>query len=334
MSQRPWLLTGASGFLGRHLLQVAAGGGRRVIALVRDPDAWASHEWTRELDVERVVGSVTDGAAWQERLPALGGIVHAAAVVRHSRRGPDDMLETNVGGTLAMVDLAAAHGCRVVTLSTSGTVGCFRTPEPRADETAPFCEAEVGSWPYYASKIAAERRARQRAEELGVDLVILRPPVLLGPGDHRYRSTSNVLRFLRGGLPFLVRGGMHFADVRDGARAVLAALERPGARPVYHLPGTECGIEAFFGMLAEVSGVPAPRFVLPFRPARWIASATSRLHVLPDPVVVEMASHYWGASSLFAAELGYKSREPEETLRDTVTWLRASHPAFARDHEE
>ena len=53
------------------------------------------------------------------------------------------------------------------------------------------------------------------------------------------------------------------------------------------------------------------------------------LHVLPDPVVVEMAAHYWGVRSLYAAEdLGYKSRDPRETLRDTVDWLRANHDAL------
>ena len=51
------------------------------------------------------------------------------------------------------------------------------------------------------------------------------------------------------------------------------------------------------------------------------------LHFFPGPVVVEMAQYYWGLESLYAKdELGYESREPLETLRDTVEWLRANHP--------
>ena len=121
---------------------------------------------------------------------------------------------------------------------------------------------------------------------------------------------------------------MHFTDVRDVASALIAALERPAVRPVYHLVGTECGIVDFFSMLEDASGVPRPKRILPFRPAWWLARLVERLHVLPDPVVVEMASHYWGAASLYASELGYKSRDPRETLRDTVEWLRANHEAF------
>ncbi len=339
MSRGPLLVTGATGFVGRHVLEAASAEGRPALALVRDPKLWASYDWTERLGgLSIVTGDVTEPEAWCEALPPLGGIAHLAALVRHSRHAPDDIFDTNVGGTLAMVRLAAANRCRLVVFSTSGTVGCFRSPDAFADENAPYCDETVSRWPYYVSKIRLEREARALADELGVELVFLRPPILLGPGDHRYRSTSNVLKALRRKLPFIIRGGMHFADVRDAARALLVALERPGVQPVYHLEGTECGLEHFFVMLEEISGVPRPRFVLPYRPAWWLATAVHRLgvalrgeppHLLPDPVVVEMAAHYWGARSLHAAaDLGYKPRDPRETLRDTVEWLLENHEAF------
>ena len=121
---------------------------------------------------------------------------------------------------------AARHRCRLVLVSTSGTVGCSRDPESRPDEEAPWCESTVARWPYYRSKLEAERPARALAEALGVELVVLRPPALLGPGDHRFRSTSSVLRALRRRLPFVVRGGMHFADIRDAARALASSGPR------------------------------------------------------------------------------------------------------------
>ena len=339
MSRLPLLVTGATGFVGRHVLEAARAEDRPVVALVRDPGLWRSYDWTARLgDVPVVAGSVNEPEAWTGALPRLGGVAHLAAVVRHSRHAPEDMLRTNVAGTLAMVRLAAAHRCRLVVLSTSGTVGCFRTPEARADESSAFCEATVSRWPYYESKIRLEREARALADELGVELVFLRPPILLGPGDHRYRSTSNVLKALRRKLPFIIRGGMNFSDVRDAARALLVSLERPAVEPVYHLEGNECSLEHFFELVEEISGVPRPRFVLPYQPAWWLATAVSRLgvalrgeppHLLPDPVVVEMAAHYWGSRSLHAArDLGHKTRDPRETLRDTIAWLRENHEAF------
>ena len=115
---------------------------------------------------------------------------------------------------------------------------------------------------------------------------------------------------------------------------VLAALDHPEPRPVYHLAGMACPLERFFELVEELSGVPRPRFVLPYQPAWWLATAVERAgvwlrgeppHLLPDPVVVEMAAHFWGAHSRYAdTDLGYKSRDPRETLRDTIDWLRAN----------
>ena len=334
----PFLVTGASGFAGRHLLQ-ARSADTEAIALVRDPAAWAAEDWSARLeDVSPLQGSLAEIESWAGELPPLDGIFHFAALVRHSRVNAEEVYETNVEGTLNIVRLAARHKCRVVMLTTSGTVGCFDRAEETADENAEFCEATVANWPYYHSKIIAERRGRQLADELGVELVFVRPPVLLGPEDHRFRSTSNILRMLRGRLPFLIRGGMHFIDIRDAVQAIWRAMALPNARPVYHLAGTATSIEEFFGLVEQVSGVRAPRFVLPYGLGHFIASADEwigmrlrgePLHFFPGPVVVEMASHYWGLTSLYAADdLGYESRDPLVTLGDTVEWLRANHESL------
>lgn len=337
MSEARWLVTGASGFLGRHLLE-AIGSSRTphpVIALVRDEAAWNAMPWTRALpQVATLTGSVGDPSPWAgaARLDGLGGIFHLAGLVRHSRRDAAQVLETNVRGTLNLVRLAAARRCRLLFVSTSGTVGCFPRPGESADEESPYCEQTVARWPYYRSKIAAERQARRLAAELGVELVILRPPVLLGPGDHRFRSSGHVLRLLRGGVPFVIRGGMHFADVRDVAQALIRAMERVEPRPVYHLPGTVCGIPEFYESVARLAGRRPPRIVLPYRLA-WLLAATTRLvgfAGLPEPDLIEMASHHWSIVSRYAhTELGYQSRPGDETIADTIAWLRTHHPELA-----
>jgi len=335
MSEIRVLITGGTGFLGRHLIEALQPLSERLrtLVLVRDPGAWHAFDWTSELSgIELIEGSLTAPESWLEdaRLEGLGGIFHLAAVLHHSRRRPEEMLRTNVEGTLQMLGLAAQQGCRMVFLSSSGTVGCFESPEESADETAPYCEGIVERWPYYVSKIQAERRARTLAHELGVELVIIRPPVLLGPGDHTFRSTTSVLQALCRQLPFMIRGGMHFIDARDAAAAIVRAMFRDSPAPIYHLSGTTCSIERFFSMVEEVSGVPGPRWVLPYRPAWLLAWALQHLGLLPDPVLVEMAARYWGVHSVRAeAELGYLSRDGLETLRDTVDWLRANHPRLA-----
>lgn len=331
-----FLVTGGTGFLGRHVLFALRSRvpEARLRVLVRDRGAWDREPWTAELGpVEVVEGALAPTDAWRDdpRLAGVGGIFHLAAVVSHSRADRDDTFRTNVDGTAGMVELAAHLGCRLLFVSTSGVVSCSPRPGEGAFEEGGFRDAVVGGWPYYASKIAAERKARALATERGVELVVVRPPVLLGPGDHRFRSTVNVLRVLRGRLPAILRGGMHFADVRDASDAIVGAMLLPEPRPVYHLVGTVSSLDGFFRRVAEAAGVRPSWRVLPAGVLLFAARVNRRLgsplHVLPDPVLVEMAAHHWDHRSRFAeAELGYRSREPRDTLGDTVEWLREHHP--------
>lgn len=322
-------MTGASGFLGRHVLECLdrSEGGRPVLALVRDRAAWESMEWTRALrGVEAIIGDILETDWWRDpRLDGLRGIFHLAALVSHRPRDAEQVRRISVDGTVNQVRLAAAHSCRIVFVSTSGTVGCFRQPGAVADEDAPHCESEIRNWPYYRSKVEAEREARRVASKLDAELVIVRPPVLLGPGDHRLRSSGHVLRLLEGKLPFLIKGGMHFADVRDVAPALVQAMQIPDPRPVYNLPGTQCTIQEFYDMVAELSGVPSPNRVIPYRLARILSGAAAGLglSILPEPGLIEMAAHHWGLSSRYSGpDLDYRSRPGRETLADTIAWLR------------
>ena len=337
------LVTGATGFLGRHVLQAlrVLEPDTHICVLVRNPTEWHKLDWTAALGpVDLIEGGVIGDDAWllDPRLNGLGGILHLAAIVRHARRNAHDLYETNVQGLLRMVRLAGKHGCRIVFSSTSGTVACFNRPNKVALEDAPYVDQTVRNWPYYDSKIQAEKQARHLAAELGVALTVIRPPVMLGPGDHRFRSSGNVIKHLQQKFPFLIHGGMHFIDVRDAAAAMVRALRHPAARPVYHLGGTATSIEAFFQMLQDVSGVPAPKRVIPQGLAWTLANAAEATAArlphkpkspLPDPVVIEMAGHWWDIQSRYAeAELGYVSRPPYQTLADTVGWLRENHPAL------
>lgn len=330
MSAGPLLVTGASGFLGRHLLSSLAhrAAARRVVVLTRDRRAWDSAVWRSALPVvDLIEGSIEHPERWTNApaLEGLAGIFHLAATVRHRRSADYEQERADIDGAGEMIRLAARTGARVVYASTSGTVGCSTDPDARPDEEAPWCHAAVAKWPYYRGKIEAERVTRELAEALGVSLVTVRPPVLMGPGDHRGRSTRHVLRFIRGRLPFVVSGGMHFVDVRDVADALVAAMLHPAPRPVYHLPGHASTIQEFFREVALAADRKPPGIVLPVRLARWMATLLRPLHLLPEPTAVEMASRYWGLSSRYAeADLGHHPRPARETLGDTVRWLRES----------
>ena len=322
------LVTGATGFLGRQILAALGRTGVERLALVRDEKAWLSQPWHAELGaVTTLVGGPLSPEAWVERAAShdVSCIFHTAGMVHHSRHSPNEMIELNVRGTLQMVRAAHKLGARLVFVSSSGTVGCFRSQQDAADEDAPFAERLVSRWPYYVSKIRAEREARRLADELGVELVIVRPPVLLGPDDHRHRSTSYVHKVMLRKVPAVPPGGMHFTDVRDVAAAVARLASLPAPRPIYHFPGTASSLRQFFDMVSDVAGSAAIRRPMP----RWAAFTLAKVGSLsarrpawlPDPVVLEMSTCYWGLTSRYHADLDYRPRSAQATLQDTVSWL-------------
>jgi nucleoside-diphosphate-sugar epimerase len=332
MDKASVLVTGATGFLGRHLLGALRAQGLPRAVLVRNQSSWSAQPWVGEAgDVDVIEGNPLDVQRWREH-PALGRvrtIVHAAGIVSHSRKDPEEMLKLNVDGTLAMVHLAKALGARLIFVSSSGTVGCFPFKDMTADEDSPYAEPLVSGWPYYVSKISAERDARKLSRHLGVELSIVRPPVLLGPDDHRHRSTAYVKKVLDNKVPAVPRGGMNFTDVRDVSAALvrLALHEKP--RPIYHLTGHAMSLREFFDMVIEVSGAKPIRRPMPPWAALGLAKVAGltprRPSWIPDPVVLEMSTCYWGLTSLFAHELGYSPRSARQTLSDTVSWLRTGH---------
>ena len=335
-----YLISGASGFLGRHLLNALPQQSDKYV-LVRDEKAFWAQSWTRDLkNITVLCGDVVDlqpQAYWPEK---LDGIFHCAALVDHARENRATVFQINVEGTKNLLNLAAQYQARMVFMSTSGTVGCFAHGWEWADEQSLFETAAIGDWPYYRSKQMAEKEAQALAAEKEVSLVIMRPPVLLGPGDHRYRSTGHLLRLKQGRLPFILEGGMHFTDVRDVAMAMVAAMVHKAPKPVYHLPGTESSLQNFFDRCVQLGAHHRKPQEVPFWVAKTIAQACKMLspltlgksrHWFPDPVVVEMANRYWGLKSRFAqADLGYEPRSGDETLMDTLLWLDENPPTGAR----
>jgi dihydroflavonol-4-reductase len=121
------LVTGATGFLGRHVLDQA--GARHVLALVRNPDAWPYENDTDWYD--------------DPNLKGIDTVLHLAGHVHHSREHSEDAYSVNVDGTLGMVRFAAHSGARLIIISTSGVVGCFRDRKRMADEDSDYVTSTV-----------------------------------------------------------------------------------------------------------------------------------------------------------------------------------------------
>ncbi|HKE15433.1 MAG TPA: NAD-dependent epimerase/dehydratase family protein [Kofleriaceae bacterium] len=324
MSPARVLVTGATGFLGEHVARAAIGRGWQVRGLARSPSPVLA-----ELGVEELRGDVTCADEVAAALAGCDGVFHLAGLVS---RDPDDgqrMMRVHVDGTRTVLRECARAGTRrVVVASSSGTVAVSRD-ERLHDEGAEYATGVVAGWPYYCSKIFQEKVALELGEALGVEVVVVSPSLLLGPGDRRRSSIQDVERFLRGRIPIVPPGGINFVDVRDAAEATVAALERGRAGERYLVGGPNWSFREFFGRLERVAKQGGPRLRIPGRLARAGATIVERAYRAAgreppvDRVSVEMSEHFWYVDSSKAeSELGFEARDPQLTLADTVKYLR------------
>jgi dihydroflavonol-4-reductase len=218
---------------------------------------------------------------------------------------------------------------RIVLASTSGTIAVSREAIA-LDERAPYPTEIVAGWPYYLSKIYQEKLALDLAATLKLELVVVNPALLLGPGDARDSSTGDVKKFLRKEIPVVPPGGICFVDARDAAAATVQAMERGRAGERYLLGGPNWTVAEYFGRLERVSKVRGPRLKLPSKMQLHAASilehAFRALDKSPpvERISVEMAQVYWWCDCKKAErELTFEPRDPGETLAETVRDVRA-----------
>ncbi len=165
-------ITGAGGFIGRALVNHVAQAGAEVLAISRQPEVPAAHRTTRWPETDQAKASTLEGC---------GTVIHLAAVAHqpavHAAGDQSSTFAPNVALTRQVVQAAVDAGTKRVVLVSSVGVHGSRTQD------RPFKEADalVPEEPYAKSKLAGEETARTLAAERGVELVIVRPPLVHGP---------------------------------------------------------------------------------------------------------------------------------------------------------
>jgi dihydroflavonol-4-reductase len=320
------LVTGGTGFLGSHLVRLLVDEGVKPLRVLTT----SAPAWLEELGVDVVEGSITSPETVARAVEGVGEIYHLAGKVSRAEEGAHEMYRLHVEGTRVLCEAARAAGVRSIVLaSSSGTIAVTEDGEIVPDEDWPTPLEIISRWPYYASKLYQERVALENFSGKNQRLVIMNPSLLLGPGDERLSSTKVVLDFLARKIPTVPKGGLNFVDARDAARAFYSAMQTGGHGERYLLGAANWTFEKLFGRLERITKVSAPFVSLPSKlavaGARGLNSLFRQWKLAPpvEPAEIEMAEYFWYLdSSKAAAELGFTARDPQETLLDTVTYVR------------
>lgn len=308
----PTLVTGATGFLGRHLVERLVERGEEVRALVRQA---TDATWLLERGVEVVRGDVLDAGAVRRAAAGCGLVYHLAGAIGYEPRDRARIYATNVGGTRTVLE-AVEPDARIVHVSSVAAVGPVADRNARADESHRY-DPRADAYVYPGAKREAEQLALAAAAA-GRDVVVANPGFLLGPGDVHGASTWVIRRYLQGTLRVRVEGGLSYVDVRDVAAGLLLLAERGRAGERTILTSTDGNLShaEFYRRVGEVTGVRRRQVVLP----AGVAAVAARLVPWPvKPGEARAAANWWFYDPGKAIrELGFATRPIDEAIADTA----------------
>ena len=314
------LVTGASGFLGRPLVQMLLSEGRPVIALCRNGEALAD---LRHPDLRVVSGDLRDASSWRPLLREAASVFHLAAARNHPSVRAREMEEVNVTATLDLARSAADAGvARFVHVATALIYGPSDGPaRSEADGIVP--ERTFGA--YARSRAVA-------AQEIGPLAVTICPAIVYGPDhpSHPNRVTVEIRRLLRRRRALLVAGGReprNLVHVDDVVRGLLAAERLGKLGEAYILGGEEVSHRELAGRVFACAGIRGRLLSMPAGMAVAMAVLADGLR-RSDPgcgyaTGARMLLRAWRFDSAKARrDLGFEARPFSEGLAHTIDWLR------------
>ena len=322
-------VTGAAGFVGSHVCRALVESGHGVRAVTRlngvsrMPDALADK-------VEIRPGDVRDPASLSAVLAGVDAVVHTAAVISvDDGRSARSVVSINVEGARSVAQACADGGIsKLVHVSSIHAYGGLKGET--LDAAHPLHESAAHSYAY--SKAQGQRTVLEIAGQTSLNVSVLCPSGVMGPGDSRPSNVGGMLLAIaQRRLPMLIKAGYWWCDVRDVADSAVAALHvddqgghvylTPGfyasfsdlARMCSAVVGRDVG-RPVMPMALAVTGLPFIRLYARIRRQAPLYSREALDFVADCPVAVD--------SGPAEQRLGYAPLALGETVRDTLGWFR------------
>jgi len=319
-------VTGATGFVGSHVAHVVAAQGADLRLLVRPASDTRN---IHDLRADHVVGDLRDAASFEKALAGCDALFHVAADYRLWVQDPQQMFQSNVEGTRAILEAARRSGVRRVVYTSSVATMGFASNGDSAEESSPVSLANMIG-PYKRSKFMAEEVAITVARN-GMDVVIVNPTTPVGEQDIKPTPTGRIIvDFLKRRFPAYVDTGLNLVDVKECAQGHIAAFEKGRSGERYILGGENLTLKQILDKLAAITGLPSPKIRLPY----VVALATGVVdemftgHMLRREPRATIDAVRMGRKKMFVTsakaerELGWGTVPVHDALRRAAEWFR------------
>lgn len=317
------LVTGATGFVGSHVVRRLLARGQSVRVLLRSSSDIRALEG---LSCDKVVGDLCDLPSLNRAVNGIRRVFHVAADYRLWARDPREIYESNVAGTRNLLFAAREAGVEsFIYTSSVATIAVHRHGLLPNEATSARLDEMIGH--YKRSKFMAEQEALRAASE-GMPVIVVNPTTPVGPGDWKPTPTGRIiLDFLLGKIPAYLDTGLNVVPVEDVADGHLLAADRGRVGERYILGGRNMSLKEILDTLAKVTGRHAPRIQLPYAVAYLagcVENTAARLLGREPQIPLEgvrMARHkmYVDASKA-TGELGFQPGSIEAALERAIRW--------------
>lgn len=316
-------VTGASGHIGANLTRELLSRGYEVTALVRQ-----SSEALDGLDVRRVDGELEDRQSLRRAFKGVEQVYHLAAFISIQNGDRERLERVNVEGTRNVLSACQAEGVStLVHFSSIHALDMEPLDEAVTEDNPLLRETARFGGDYDHSKARADRLVRHH-DHAPLQTRIIYPTAVFGPNDFRSSLFGQALQKLaQGRLPALVAGGFDWVDARDVAWGAVEAAEKGRDGDRYLLSGQYLDMNSVAAVIAELTGVAAPRFTCPrglaagFAPLMGLwARLRGETPLYTRDSLAALSANKDMSHARAARVLGYRPRPFRQSMQDTLAF--------------
>jgi dihydroflavonol-4-reductase len=331
------LVTGATGFVGRHVTRFLATRLNNIRTLVRPGSRVQPIE---DLPGERVYGDLRDTASLRKALAGVHQVFHVAADYRLWAKNPNEIYESNVAGTRNLIEASREAGIeRFIYTSSVATIAPPPSGQLSDEFTVTQLDQMIGH--YKRSKFLAEREVLNAADE-GFPAVIVNPTMPVGPGDWKPTPTGRIIvDFLNGRMPAYVDTGFNVVAVEDVAEGHWLAAQHGRIGQRYILGNRNMTLKELLDVLARATGHSAPRIQVPHLlplvagyAENWFCSIVGREPQIPIEGVRMSRYKMFVDCSRAGRELGFRTSNVEDALSRAAEWYIRNNYVRHKTHSD